>query len=124
MAYLDKILNFWEHKSAQIKTFECKFTRWDYDPSMIRDPNTARSISRGEIRYSTPDKGLFKVNEVLPAKFPKGTAGQATRPTYDIDPYAHGLHWICDGVKTYEFDYGNKQLNVQSLPESMKGSGE
>src|SRR3954452_23368760 len=29
---LDTVLNAWQQQSAKIKTFQCSFERWEYDP--------------------------------------------------------------------------------------------
>src|SRR5688572_23009925 len=69
-AYLDQVLNYWEHVASKIQRYRCKFTRHEYDPTTFSrqsDQKVASVISQGSIQFSAPDKGLFKVESVLQA---------------------------------------------------------
>ena len=60
---LDMILNYWEQKTDEIKTFQCKFTRENWD--FVFGPKDApRSVDQGTVRYAKPDKGLMRVDTV------------------------------------------------------------
>ena len=54
----------WEHRGKEVRTFDCAFTRWEYDdtfpgkPNKI-NPNGAKYIHHGTINYAAPDKGYF-----------------------------------------------------------------
>ena len=62
-AYVDQILQMWENTSKEIKTFDSPFDRWEYDP--VFGPADVPAIkSRGQLSYSKPDKGSFKINEI------------------------------------------------------------
>lgn len=122
--YLDSVLKYWEHSSAKIDVYECKFTRWQYDPVFARvvHPETgqlmAKTIASGVIKFAAPDKGLYEVEKQYQIVPPR-TRGE--KPTYapagDI-----GLEkWICDGKSVFEFDYPRKRLVERPLPPSMQG---
>ncbi len=100
-AILVRVLQFWEQRSVQIKTFRCKFFRIEYlaafaDPNQ---PNKPRSVDKGEIYYSAPDKGMFKVEEPRPE------------------------HWICNGKAVYQYDFQQKRVLEHKLPPELQGKG-
>ena len=96
-ANLDRVLLYWEQSSKSIKTFRCEFERLDYDPlDPTRRPNEPK-VDRGEIRYSAPDKALFRV---------KGGTGE---------------QWVCDGKVVYEMDPVRRQMIVHKLPPELQG---
>ena len=117
--WVDQILKYWEERSNKIKTLSCKFTRWDYDPVFgPRDPNTAKTIAKGEVKYAQPDKGLFKVTDLM-LYAPPAKAGD--QPTYAPQDANFGEHWVCDGIRVFEFDARNKRVIERELPPNMKG---
>lgn len=95
-AQVDWVLRAWEQRSAGIKTFECKFTRFEYD-GVFGDPNKPRFIDEGRIKYAAPDKGMFQVD----------------------GPRAE--HWICDGTSFFEYNFQKKQLIQHKLPPELQG---
>ena len=95
-AQAEWVLNRWEQRSAGVKTFECEFTRFEYD-GVFGDPNKPRFIDKGELKYAAPDKGLFRV------KAPRQQ------------------HWICDGKSIFEYDFQKKQLIEHKLPPELQG---
>ncbi|MCS7237683.1 MAG: TIGR03009 domain-containing protein [Thermoguttaceae bacterium] len=94
---LQQVLQRWEEATSKVKTLECRFTRFQYDP-VFGPPNTPVAIDQGEIKYAAPNKGLFRVFQ------PKDIS----------EPRAE--QWICDGKAIYEFDYSQKQLIEYPLP--------
>ena len=98
-AYLDQILAYWEHKSSQTNRYRCTFKRWEYDP-VFGPKEAAKTYSEGVIKYSAPDKGLFRVDSLLEYQAPKEAGGQ---PTYGAPQEQTGSydHWICDGTSVY-----------------------
>lgn len=117
--WVDQILKFWEERSNKVKTLSCNFTRWDYDPVFgPREPNVAKTIAKGEIKYAQADKGLFKVVELMNYA-PPAKAGD--QPTYVPQDATFGEHWVCDGVKVFEFDARNKRVIERTLPPNMQG---
>jgi TIGR03009 family protein len=121
--YLDEILGYWEYNTGQITRYECKFTRWIYDPAAVRaDAQTgelpAREISQGVIKYMTPASAMYKVEKVYGYRPPEGE-----KPSrYDeLDSERFGEHWVCDGESIFEFDYGQKLLKQIVLPPEAQG---
>ncbi len=96
-AQLDWVLQRWEQATVKVKTFECRFTRFEYD-AVFGSGTTPTFIDQGEIKYVAPDKGLFRVSQ----------------PPNVSEPRAE--QWICDGKSIYEFDYQKKQLIEYQLP--------
>jgi len=103
---LDRVLRAWEERSSRIKTFECEFTRWEFDP-VWGPPNQPKRITRGKILYSAPDKGLFRVDEeVLENRW---------------QPATHPERWVCDGRAVYEYRFETKQIVETPLPPELQG---
>ena len=123
--YLDELLAYWEHRSNQISTFKCSFTRWEYKPAFLADPNKAWTISEGVVQYAQPDKGLFRIDKIgrytPPAKNPDGTIVPGARETYANQGGVFGEYWICDGESVFEYNYAQKQLIERELPADMRG---
>jgi len=115
--YLDKVLQFWEYKSKQIKHYECRFRRWEYDP--VWGPRQDhKTYSTGVIKYAEPDKGLFEVSKVYHYNAPTEQGG---KPQYNSVPGEVGEKWICDGTTVFQFDADHKQLIETTLPPEMQG---
>lgn len=103
---LERVLKAWQERSSRIKTFECDFTRWEFDP-VWGPPDKPKTITRGKILYSAPDKGLFRVDEeVVEGRW---------------QPAAHPEKWICDGRAVYEYRYQTKQIVETPLPPELQG---
>jgi TIGR03009 family protein len=115
--WIEQVLQYWEARSETIKTFECKFKRWDYDP-VFGPKNEAKTYAEGSIKYAQPDKGLFRV-EKLHAYAPPAKAGDP--PSYVQQDPSFGEHWICDGKQVFAFEAPKKQLTVTRLPPEMQG---
>jgi TIGR03009 family protein len=119
-ANLDQILAAWEQQSSAIKTYKCDFTRFEYaaafgqTPAPANQPPVARTISRGELKYSAPDKGMFKVSaiEVLNPKTGKYERGGPE----DLE------HWVCDGKSIFEINHKEKTRTERPLPPEMRGA--
>jgi TIGR03009 family protein len=114
-ADLDRLLTDWEKQSDSVKNFECKFTRWEYDPALANNGNgnLPSTVSKGIIKYSPPDKGLFRVDE---ASVPDPKTGQLVPSTLDLRE-----HWTCDGDSIYMVDHQKKLIIESKLPPEMKG---
>jgi TIGR03009 family protein len=97
-ANLDWVLNAWQQRSAKVKTFECTFTRWEYD-AVFGDPNKPSFVDEGEISYRAPDKGSFQVTK----------------------PKERQERWVCDGESVYQYDYAKMQLIQHKLPPELQG---
>jgi TIGR03009 family protein len=121
--WVSDVLRYWEEHSNKIHTLACEFTSWEYDPvNGPKDPITgkefAKTISKGEIKYAKPDKGLYKVNEMYLAAPP---AMGKSEPQYIKQDSSFNIHWISDGERIFEFDGRNKRLIERELPPEMKG---
>lgn len=93
---LDFVLQAWEQRSKNVKTFECKFTRFEYDP-LWGPPNQPRFVDEGQIKFASPDKGMYRVDGPRPE------------------------HWICDGQSVFEYNFQKKELIEYKLPPEMRG---
>jgi TIGR03009 family protein len=118
-AYLEQILAYWEQKSSQTDRYRCTFKRWEYDP-VFGPKDTFKIYSEGVIKYSSPDKGLFRVDKLLEYQAPKESGGP---PTYEAPREQTGSydHWICDGTYIYQFDQAQKKLVQNELPPEVRG---
>ncbi len=117
--YLDKVLSYWEFKSSKIKRYRCNFRRWEYDPVFgPKDKNTFKTFSEGVVKYSAPDKGLFKVLKMSQYQAPRNPGEKAAYKAADQSLYEH---WVCDGQWVYQFDYKDKKLVQTELPPELRG---
>ncbi len=115
--YLDQVLKYWEFKSSQVKRYRCHFKRWTYDPE-FGPKTTFKAYSEGQIMYSAPDKGLFRVEKMLKYQPPRERGG---KPQYVPEPESQFERWICDGHWIYQFDHHSKKLIQQELPPELRG---
>jgi len=95
---VDLVLKRWEDASAQVKTFQCEFTRFEYD-RVFGDGNKPRFTDTGRLWYAAPDKGRFEVYGERAEK------------------------WICDGRAIHEYKYRENppKLIQHDLPPEMRG---
>lgn len=117
--FVDQILQMWENSSSQVKTFDCKFERWEYDPVFGPGSDIPFIKSVGQLSYAKPDKGSFKIDEVQ--RFIAKDPNKPTEGDYQLQKEEVGEHWVCDGKAIYEYKHDKKQLVVQPLPEDMRG---
>jgi TIGR03009 family protein len=114
-AQLDRVLKAWEQKSKDIKTFDCSFKRWEYDPVFAvakpnADPNAPANVDLGILKYGAPDKGVFRV---MYKDSPDGKPVPIEEDRAD--------HWICDGKSVYQYIPKQKKLVEHKLPPEMQG---
>jgi TIGR03009 family protein len=121
--HVDNILLAWERTSSAVKTYKCDFTRWEYDAVFGPKDGEASIISTGEIRYMSPDKGLFKVTTAKQA-VAQQPARQKDSPKWDWKklPNEQLEHWVCDGKSVFELRHKDKQLVEQALPPELQGT--
>jgi TIGR03009 family protein len=129
--WVDNVLAFWEKRSNEVKTLECKFQKWEYDPAQIPGQfNQLKALGKinempftkyaaGVIKYGAPDKGLFKV-EQLQAIVP-GQQQQDGKQKYEPQPKENGEHWVTDGKRVFAFDALRKEVIERTLPPDMQG---
>lgn len=123
-AYIERLLEYWEKSSTQIKRCECDFQRWDYDASVLakRDPADNRLIAhrvvRGTIRYAAPDQAQYQTTEVWSYQNP-----EAENPYVLLSGDGDKEKWICDGQAIYSFDFAERRLYESKIPPDQAGSG-
>jgi TIGR03009 family protein len=115
--WVDQILSYWEQESSKVKTFECKFQRWEYDP-VFGPKGDAKTFAEGVINYAQPDKGLYRV-EKLSSYAPPAKPGD--KPQYFEEDAAYGEHWVCNGKQVFAFNARAKQMVVTPLPPEVQG---
>ncbi|MBX3433718.1 MAG: TIGR03009 domain-containing protein [Pirellulales bacterium] len=120
--FVQQVLQMWETKSSEIKTYNAKFERLEYDAVFGPGPNAPMLVSTGQLSYSRPDKGSFKIDEIKRWK-PKNpqVAGPDAPGDWQVQKEEIGEHWVCDGKAVYEYNHPNKQLRVTPIPEQMRG---
>jgi TIGR03009 family protein len=112
-AQLDRVLNQWEQRNRDVKTFDCKFKRWVFDsvfnppqPNQLPQP---AFTELGTIKYAAPDRGLFRIEQ-------EEKAGKVA-PIDDT----RADHWVSDGKSIFIFKPKDKQLIEQKLPPELQG---
>lgn len=98
-AQLDRLLAAWQKQTEKIRKFHCLFTLFTYDAAFAKDdakPVTPKE-EKGELYYSFPDKGSYKIFE------------------------EDGAHWICDGRAVFEYNHADKKVVEHVLPPEMQG---
>src|SRR5262249_3722344 len=113
-----QLLKDWETASNNVQTFKCNFTRMEYDPALVGgNPNQPSAVSKGELKYATPDKGMFRVKEQTNYSPDPTKPGQFT--AQQVDP----TEWLtCDGKAMYEVRDQPQKLVVETpLPPEMQG---
>ncbi len=113
--FVDQILQMWEDSSSKIKTFDCRFERWEYDPVFGPGGDTPMIKSEGQLTYSKPDKGSFKIEKISRYK-PKDPNVAPQPADWVLQKHEVGEHWVCDGNAVFEYKHEKKQLVVQPLP--------
>lgn len=137
--YIEQLLAYWEGTSTQVSHYQCKFTRWQYDQEVcsFRKPVTnvsgenslvlvAAMISRGSIRFSTPGKGMYEVDEKWSFAGPPEQPGEEPkyeRRSLSNPDFPEQEKWICDGLAIYEYDYETRRLYETKLPPEAQGEG-
>lgn len=114
--YLNRILAAWEKSTSEIQQFKCDFNRWQYDLAKVTNPEEPYTVGKGVVRYMSPDKGMFKVDEI---KFRK--QGGDGKYTYEPIQNNFGEYWICDGDNVHLYDRTQKVAKIYQLPTEMKG---
>ncbi len=109
-AQVDRVLDAWEGRGKEVRTFECPFIRWEYDAAFPGtpskdNPNGATAIVHGTITYQAPDKGHF-VAEADAKTDPKGLQRE---------------EWVCDGKAFFNFDSRSRVLTEYQLPPALQG---
>ena len=99
-----------------MKTFECNFTRFDWDPVWRAD--RPMHVVQGELKYAVPDKGMLRVKgELVDFRWDKGVA----KGGRFVDGQM-AERWICNGSSIFEYNFQKKQLIEHRLPPDVKGT--
>jgi TIGR03009 family protein len=108
-AELDEMLAAWEAAGKAIDQFEVTFDRLEYSGQIPpgQKEETARH-SYGEIKYKSPDKGLYIAKH-------QDTAAPSGEVTTE--------HWVTDGATIFEFQTDKKLLVAHQLPPQLQGKG-
>ena len=98
-AALERVLVGWERSSGGVKTFECSFTRWEFDAQFPnpKNPGGAVAIEEGKIKYARPDQGYFSIG--------------GDRPEL----------WVCNGKSIIQHDYSQKQVFEFKVSPELQG---
>lgn len=118
-----RVLQMWEAQSAEVKTFNSEFERWEYDGVFGPGADTPMIKANGTLSFSKPDKGSFKIDLIK-----RYTKADAQNPEVKAPgdwvpkPEEIGEHWVCDGKAVYEYNHRDKQLVVVGIPEEMRGT--
>ncbi len=114
-AQLHQLLKNWEQQSKGTKTLECKFKRWHFD--MFAAPaGVHATYATGIIKYGAPDRGLFRVEDLL-----FFTEMQNGKPQFKPQPNQFGEYWVCNGKQVIEYNRNAKECNIQDLPQNLQG---
>jgi TIGR03009 family protein len=116
--WLDQVLTRWETASGQVEKFQCEFTRFQYDPTIVSPDHY--TVAQGDLKYMRPDKGLLMV-KTMAYHSGKDDKGQ---PKYEENakrPF--GEYWICDGQNVYDMNRNDKVCTIVQLPPNMRGVG-
>ena len=100
-AQLNQVLQAWEQRGQEVHKFDCKFTRFRYDPVWGKRDENGQPIpfkDMGDIHYAAPDKGSFHI--------PDGDRQE---------------RWICDGKAIFQYDFRKKQVLEYRLPPELQG---
>jgi TIGR03009 family protein len=118
--WINNVLAFWEARSNKIKAMSCEFSRWEYDPTNgPPNPEWAKTIASGIIKYAQPDKGKYQVTKLAQYAGPPDKPGE--QPKYDSQDPSFAEHWISDGQRVFEFDARGKRVFERELPPEMQG---
>lgn len=125
VAALDQILTAWEKHSQGTKTLEANFEHWHYAIKKA-PPGVHATKGNGLMKYSKPDKGVFKVDELLFFQG-MGPAGGPPKYAFGVNPKTGqeirlGPHWVCNGRELIEYDYKEETCKIMMLPADMQGS--
>ncbi len=111
-SFVDQVLQVWEQRTDDIKTYQCELSRWQFNPAFFAGGYYTHGT--GTLRFQDPGKAEFKIEKIeqLTQKEP---------PKYAVNPREpHGEHWICDGQWVHILDQNRKQATRIQLPPSYR----
>jgi TIGR03009 family protein len=101
-AIVDRVLVDWQRMSSDVKTFECDFTRWEYD-GVFGNGSVPKTQLSGVLRYAAPDKGYYEIK----------LGEKDDQRLYE--------KWICTGEAVFEFKAEQKLVKEYPLPPELRG---
>jgi TIGR03009 family protein len=121
-AFLDQVLDAWQKKSGEIKTFKCAFQRWEYNAAFGPKADVPLNKNEGELSFQKPDKGSFQIKVIKAWQAqPAAAPGQQAQGGWAPQPNAIGEHWVCDGKSIFEYRHDQKQLVERPIPPQLQG---
>jgi TIGR03009 family protein len=123
-AFLNQVLDKWQAESGKIQTFSCRFERLDFNAAFRPAENMPLSIDQGELSYSKPDKGSFRISEIKKwqqKQAPSGQPAGQVQGEYVVQSEAIGEHWVCDGKSVFEYRHNQKLLVERPIPPQLQG---
>lgn len=117
VADVERVLRLWEQRSSGVKTFECRFKRWDYD-RVFGPKDVPRYEDIGVIKYAAPDRGVFQVTDTV--VYDPNDVERRNPRQQPIEP-ERAEHWICDGKSVFEYIPRQKTVNEYPLPPELQG---
>lgn len=94
-ASLDRLLTDWQNMSGNVKTFEARFDRFDWN-AVFGNAGAPTKIVQGSLKYSAPDKGFYELDD-------------------------KSEKWICTGDAVFEFRAVDKKVREHRLPPNLRG---
>jgi TIGR03009 family protein len=122
-AYLDQLLDAWQAKSGEIRTFKCVFQRWEYNAAFGPKADVPLNKNEGELSFQKPDKGSFQIKVIKAWQAQPAVPGQQAQGGWVPQPNAIGEHWVCDGKSIFEYRHDQKQLVERPIPPQLQGQG-
>ncbi len=107
-AELNHVLDLWEKRNKEIKTFDCRYKRWTYD-AVFGQANAPKFVDLGAIKFASPDRGMFLTDTT--EKDGKNVPIEDTRAE----------HWISDGKAIIEYNQVKRQVIIHKLPPELQG---
>ncbi len=112
-ALLNQILLNWEKQSDSIRTYTCKFGRWEVNEVFgPAEHHFVLSEAHGEIKFKSPGYGSYYITDQT--EWDKGKNAYTAR-TEALD------HWVCDGKSIFEYNHEKRQLIERQLAPEFQG---
>jgi hypothetical protein len=106
-AEVDRVLKRWEQWNAGIKTFDCRFTRWIYDP-VFSDADRPLFVESGGIRYAPPGRIAFWIDRC--------ESGGTMKEADD----SRAERWVFDGNSVYQYRKSQREIVEHFVPPEIQ----
>ena len=118
MLELDQVLGAWERRNREVKSFECIFTRFEYDYVFTQKGQPGKLRDQGILKYAAPDKGLYRVDGERSAEWTETAPGKVG---WKKSAVPRDKQWICDGKAIFEYNHKDKRRVEHALPPELQG---